>query len=345
MDSIWLFAVISCSLLIVPGGCEDSDQTHPLYQSLPQNPDDFKDLFDQWRLEYGRIYADEVEYQKRLRTFMDNVLYIDSFNREQHSYQLEANQFADQTFDEFKSAYLIQDPQHCSATKISSHQMGNQPLPESVDWREKGVITPVKNQGECGSCWTFSTTGCLESHHAIKTQQLISLSEQQLVDCAGAFNNHGCHGGLPSQAFEYIRYAGGLESEKDYPYRGHDELCRFNKSLVAATVSSQVNITEKDEDMIVNAVANNGPVSICYDVVADFQFYKKGVYKSTRCKDGSENVNHAVLAVGYDQTSDGEKYWIVKNSWGVKWGMEGYFWIQRGANMCGLADCASYPIV
>lgn len=340
-----MFAVISCSLLTAPGGCEGSDQTQPSFLSKLPNSNDVKDMFDQWRLEYDRTYSDDSEYQERLKIFTENVLYIDQFNSQQHSYQLEVNQFADQTFDEFKSTYLIQDPQHCSATKVSDHQMSNQALPTSVDWRKKGVVTPVKNQGECGSCWTFSTTGCLESHHAIKTSQLVTLSEQQLVDCAGNFNNHGCDGGLPSQAFEYIHYAGGLESEKDYPYRAHDEQCKFNKSLVAATVASQVNITEKDEDMIVDAVANVGPVSICYDVAMDFRFYKKGVYKSKICKNGNEDVNHAVLAVGYDQTSDGELYWIVKNSWGADWGMDGYFWIERGVNMCGLADCASYPVV
>jgi len=218
-------------------------------------------------------------------------------------------------------------------------------LPDSIDWRQRGVITPVKNQGECGSCWTFSTTGCLESHHALKTGNLISLSEQQLVDCAQAFNNHGCEGGLPSQAFEYIRYNGGLESEADYRYVAHNERCRFNASKVAATVSDVFNISQGDENGIYEAVGSTGPVSICYDVTAGFQLYKKGVYSSLLCHDDAKHVNHAVLAVGYNTTESNEPYWIVKNSWGEEWGMEGYFWIERGKNMCGLAECASYPIV
>ncbi|XP_065912646.1 pro-cathepsin H-like isoform X2 [Dysidea avara] len=294
MKYVWLFSLLSCSLLAIPGDCEEGQPFLPFYPYIPHNQDDFKVLFDEWMLEYDRTYDSDVEYEKRLKIFMDNALYIDWINNQQNSYELEANQFADMTFDEFKSIYLM-DPQHCSATKVGSHQITGQPVPEAVDWREKGVVTPVKNQGQCGSCWTFSTTGSVESHHAIKTSNLISLSEQQLIDCAGAFNNHGCRGGLPSQAFEYIHYNGGLESEKDYPYRAHDETCSFKTDKVAATVSSQVNITEKDEDMILDAVANVGPVSICYDVSSDFRFYKKGVYSSKRCKDGSQNVNHAAL--------------------------------------------------
>lgn len=252
------------------------------------------------------------------------------------------NKFADLTFDEFTDLYLSA-PQDCSATR--SPRSVSQSIPSAIDWRDKGVVTPVKNQGQCGSCWTFSTTGCLESHHAIKTGKLISLSEQQLVDCAGAFNNHGCDGGLPSQAFEYIKYNKGIELEDDYPYTASDGKCKFNTSKVVATVNDVINITQYDEDGLQNAVGSFGPVSIAFDVDAGFQMYHGGVYSSLLCSDKPSHVNHAVLAVGYNQTENGEPYWIVKNSWGADWGLKGYFWIKRGKNMCGLADCASYPIV
>lgn len=294
---------------------------------------------------YNVFYTSDEEYEHRLAIFAENLAKVNHVNSQGLSYELELNRFADLTFYEFKQLYLIEDPQNCSATTGGNYHNSGKKLPSAIDWRDKGVVTPVKNQGSCGSCWTFSTTGCVEAHHAIVNSQLISLSEQQLVDCAQAFNNHGCEGGLPSQAFEYIYYNGGIESEKDYPYTGKDGSCHFNKSKVAATVSGVVNISKGAEGDIVDAVGTVGPVSIAFDVTAHFQLYKKGVYTGLFCHQTASHVNHAVLAVGYNTTESGQPYWIVKNSWGSEWGMDGYFWIERGKNTCGLAECASYPRV
>lgn len=315
--------------------------------ALATGQDYYQDQFDSWRLEYGREYGSVGEYQQRLTVFTTNLKYIEQINSRKLSYTLGVNKLADLTFEEFSERYLTA-PQDCSATTPSD--LRTLPLvaadpPAAIDWREMGAITPVKNQGQCGSCWTFSTTGCLEAHHFLKTKTLVSLSEQQLVDCAGAFNNNGCEGGLPSQAFEYIRYSGGLEAERDYPYLAHNQKCHFNGSLIAATVSNVFNFTQGDEDNMYKAVGTIGPVSIAYDVSGDFRFYKQGVYSSIMCRKDPQHVNHAVLAVGYNTTEKGEPYWIVKNSWGEDFGIKGYFWIVRGKNMCGLADCASYPIV
>ncbi|NWT76142.1 CATH protein, partial [Prunella himalayana] len=242
--------------------------------------------------------------------------------------------------------------------------------PDSIDWRKKGnFVTPVKNQGACGSCWTFSTTGCLESAIAIATGKLLSLAEQQLVDCAQAFNNHGCSGGLPSQAFEYILYNRGLMGEDSYPYRAkvpstappcwwsrpgtashssslspQNGTCKFQPEKAIAFVKDVINITQYDEDGMVEAVGKHNPVSFAFEVTSDFMLYRKGVYSNPRCQHTPDKVNHAVLAVGYGQQEDGTAYWIVKNSWGSLWGMQGYFLIERGKNMCGLAACASYPV-
>uniref|UniRef100_A0A8C7DNT2 Cathepsin H n=1 Tax=Oncorhynchus kisutch TaxID=8019 RepID=A0A8C7DNT2_ONCKI len=253
------------------------------------------------------------------------------------------NQFSDMFFSEFRKTFLLTEPQNCSATK-GSHISSHGPYPGSVDWREKGnYVSPVKYQGHCGSCWTFSTTGCLESVTAIATGKLPLLSEQQLVDCAQDFNNHGCMGGLPSQAFEYVKYNNGLMTEDDYPYTGHDGSCNFKPELAAAFVKDVVNITSYDEKGMVDAVARLNPVSFGYEVTDDFLHYKDGVYSSTTCKNTTDNVNHAVLAVGYGEKNS-TPYWIVKNSWGTNWGMDGYFLIERGRNMCGLAACSSYPL-
>jgi cathepsin H len=305
---------------------------------------DCRNEFERWQAKYSKGYATRDDYYSHFMSFCANHRFITEYNHQHpQSVKLELNQFADLSFNDFSRLYLT-DPQKCSAT-IGNHRHSGRSLPKSIDWRNNGVITPVKNQEECGSCWTFSTTGCLEAHHAIATHQLISLSEQQLVDCAGNFNNNGCGGGLPSQAFEYIMYNGGIERESDYPYKGRDGKCRYNSSMVAATVKDVVNITQGSEDEMMDAVANHGPVSIAFDVNFLFQFYSHGIYKGWLCNKGEKHVNHAVLVVGYNVTRSGEEYWIVKNSWGSDWGMDGYFWIEKGTNACGLADCVSYPIV
>nr|XP_013801182.1 PREDICTED: pro-cathepsin H [Apteryx mantelli mantelli] len=248
------------------------------------------------------------EYYHRLQIFVDNKRQIDKHNAGNHTFEMGLNQFSDMTFAEFKKMYLWSEP-----------------------------------QGPCGSCWTFSTTGCLESTIAIATGKLLSLAEQQLVDCAQAFNNHGCSGGLPSQAFEYILYNRGLMGEDTYPYRAKNGTCKFQPDKAIAFVKDVVNITEYDEAGMVEAVGKHNPVSFAFEVTGDFMHYRKGVYSNARCEHTPDKVNHAVLAVGYGE-ENGTPYWIVKNSWGPLWGMDGYFLIERGKNMCGLAACASYPI-
>uniref|UniRef100_A0AAY4BU01 Uncharacterized protein n=1 Tax=Denticeps clupeoides TaxID=299321 RepID=A0AAY4BU01_9TELE len=237
--------------------------------------------FKSWMSQHDKEYGFE-DYFQRLQIFTENKKRIDRHNAGKHSFRMGLNQFSDMTFAEFKKHYLLTEPQNCSATK-GSHVTSNGPYPPSIDWRTKGnYVTPVKNQGACGSCWTFSTTGCLESVTAIATGKLLLLSEQQLVDCY-------------------------------------------------------------DEMGMVDAVANHNPVSLAYEVTSDFMHYQDGVYTSTQCHNTTDMVNHAVLAVGYGE-ENGTPYWIVKNSWGGGWGMKGYFYIERGKNMCGLAACSSYPL-
>ncbi|XP_040896912.1 pro-cathepsin H-like isoform X2 [Toxotes jaculatrix] len=298
--------------------------------------------FKQW-MSQNKVY-DAEEYDHRLQIFAQNKRIIDHHNAGNHSFTMGLNQFSDMTFEEFRKFFLLTEPQNCSVTK-GSHVTRTGPYPEFVDWRTKGnFVTPVKNQGRCGSCWTFSTTGCLESVNAIATGKLISLSEQQLIDCAKHFNNYGCLGGLPSQALEYIKYNKGLMTEEDYPYKGYDGTCHFEPKLAAVFVRDVVNITSYDEKAMVDAVARLNPVSFSFDVTSEFMHYKEGVYTSTHCKNTADRVNHAVLAVGYGAEEDGTPYWIAKNSWGTAWGKDGYFLIERGKNMCGLAACSSYPL-
>ncbi|XP_074489068.1 pro-cathepsin H [Sebastes fasciatus] len=299
--------------------------------------------FKSWMTQHNRVYSVQ-EYDERLQIFSENKRRIDRHNEGNHTFTMRLNQFSDMTFSEFRKSFLWSEPQNCSATK-GNHLSSDGPYPDSIDWRKKGnYVTDVKNQGPCGSCWTFSTTGCLESVTAIATGKLVPLSEQQLVDCANDFNNHGCNGGLPSQAFEYIMYNKGLMTEKDYPYTAFGAVCVYKPELAAAFVKEVVNITAYDEMGMVDAVATRNPVSLAFEVTSDFMHYFQGVYTSTECHQTTDKVNHAVLAVGYGQ-ENGTPYWIVKNSWGSSWGTGGYFFIERGKNMCGLAACSSFPVV
>jgi len=302
----------------------------------------FADPFVDFMQQFNKVYPAE-ELAMRHAIFHDNLRVIEETNAQNLSYTLGVNEFTDLSWDEFKVRLMA--PQHCSATEGSYKPKGVSNDP-SVDWRTKGVVTPVKNQGGCGSCWAFGTTGAVESAWAISTTTLVSLSEQQLVDCAGAFGNMGCRGGLPSQAFEYIKSVGGINRGADYPYTGRDGRCNAKPTLFTAKVTGENNITEGAENDLFDAVTNGGPVAVAFQVVSDFQSYRSGVYDSTRCKKGPMDVNHAVLAVGYGTDASSSKpYWIVKNSWGTGFGMQGYFYMVRNKNMCGVATCASIPLV
>lgn len=299
--------------------------------------------FAEFALSYEKKYGSISEIVQRYNVFVQNVDLIESTNSMNLPYTLAINEFADLTWEEFRGQYLGAS-QNCSATK-STHKLTDVQLPKTKDWRETGIVSPVKNQAHCGSCWTFSTTGALEAAYTQATGKSVSLSEQQLVDCAGAFNNFGCNGGLPSQAFEYIKYNGGLDTEEAYPYTAKDGVCKYDVNNVGAKVADSVNITAGAEDELKQAVGLVRPVSVAFQVIQDFRFYKGGVYTSNHCGQGPMDVNHAVLAVGYGTTEEGTPYWIIKNSWGATWGVDGYFKMELGKNMCGVSTCASYPIV
>nr|XP_025044979.1 pro-cathepsin H [Pelodiscus sinensis] len=274
-------------------------------------PEEFH--FKSWMLQHNRKYSLE-EYYQRLQIFVTNKRRIDRHNAGNHTFEMGLNQFSDMTFPEFRKKFLWSEPQNCSATK-GNFLASSGPCPSSIDWRKKGnYVTPVKNQ-----------------------------AEQQLVDCAQDFNNHGCSGALPSRPGQYILYNHGLQGEETYPYQAQNGTCKFQRDKAIAFVKDVINITQYDEAGLVEAVGKHNPVSFAFEVTDDFLSYRKGVYSNPKCDHTPDKVNHAVLAVGYGE-ENGTPYWIVKNSWGPSWGVDGYFYIERGKNMCGLAACASYPV-
>lgn len=211
-------------------------------------------------------------------------------------------------------------------------------LPAAVDWVSKGAVTAVKDQGQCGSCWSFSATGALEGANFIKSGSLVSLSEQQLVDCDKV--SAGCGGGLMDNAFKYVQVH-GLAAEADYAYKAVAGTCSpTGVALAPAQVRGLVDLPVGDEAALANAVAAQ-PVSVA--IQADqlsFQFYKSGVLTG-EC---GHQLDHGVLLVGYG-VDGGVPYWKIKNSWGAKWGEGGYIRIQKGVGKCGVADAASFPLL
>jgi len=303
-----------------------------------------------WKLFHAKNYSSPVEDKFRLKIFMENKAKIARHNAEAHqgakSYFLKMNSFGDLLHHEFigvMNGYNYEQKKQLN-DGLTQIPPAHVELPGEVDWRAHGAVTDVKNQGQCGSCWAFSTTGALEGQHFRKTGRLVSLSEQNLVDCSTKFGNNGCNGGLMDNAFRYIKANGGIDTEQSYPYDGEDEQCHYNPRNVGATDKGFVDITPGDEDALKAAVATVGPVSVAIDAShPTFQFYNHGIYNEKDCD--PQNLDHGVLVVGYGTTDEGD-YWLVKNSWSEKWGDDGYIRMSRNKdNQCGIASCASYPVV
>ncbi|QCD87533.1 cathepsin L [Vigna unguiculata] len=285
---------------------------------------------EEWMSRYGIVYKDPQEREKRFRIFKQNVKYIEASNNAANKpYQLGTNQFADLTNEEFVARRNRFKGHMCSSIiRSTTFKYENvTAVPTTVDWRQKGAVTPVKNQGQCGCCWAFSAVAATEGIHALTTGKLISLSEQELVDCDTKGVDQGCEGGLMDDAFKFIIKNHGLNTEANYPYKGVDGKCNAKAEAIdAATITGYEDVPVNNEDALEKAVANQ-PVSVAIDASgSDFQLYKSGVFTGS-C--GTE-LDHGVTAVGYGVSDDGRKYWLVKNSWGTEWGEEGYIRMQRG---------------
>ncbi|CAH8675539.1 unnamed protein product [Schistosoma rodhaini] len=316
------------------------------------------DIIAAWKffkVQFKRAYNGIHEETRRFFIFSANFAKMmehnHAFQEGKVTYKMGVNEFTDKTDYELKKlrGYKVTSGaiRHKGSMYIRSQHTK---LPSKVDWRKEGAVTDVKNQGQCGSCWAFSTTGAIEGQHYRKTNRLVNLSEQQLVDCSKSYGNNGCSGGLMNSAFEYVRDNEGIDSEISYPYISGDgtenNRCLFNASNILAQVTGYVTIHEGDERALMDAVATKGPVSVAINAgLPSFSMYKSGIYSDTDCEGTLDALDHGVLVVGYGE-ENGRSYWLIKNSWGEEWGEKGYIKISKGShNMCGVASAASYPLV
>ncbi|XP_072470527.1 LOW QUALITY PROTEIN: procathepsin L-like [Notamacropus eugenii] len=305
----------------------------------------------QWKSQHRRTYGANEDNWRRA-TWEKNLRMIEMHNLEysagKHGFQMEMNKFGDMTNEEFRQ--IMNGFRNDRFQTKAKGNLFREPffvkISKSVDWKEKGYVTPVKNQGQCGSCWAFSATDSLEGQWFRKTHKLVSLSEQNLVDCSKDDDNEGCNGGFMDNAFQYVKKNKGIDTEESYLYEARDGSCTYQPECSSANVTGFVGIPSGQENALKKAVATMGPVSVAVDAGhTSFQFYRSGVYYEPECN--SQQLDHGVPVVGYGVVGqNGKKYWIVKNSWGEEWGDKGYVLMSRDqSNHCGIATTASYPEV
>ncbi|KAL2333505.1 hypothetical protein Fmac_014718 [Flemingia macrophylla] len=308
-------------------------------------------MYEEWLLKHQKVYNAFGEKDTRFHVFKDNLRFIQHHNAQNHTYKLGLNKFADITNDEYRAMYFATNthakrrlvkPKTTTAHRYTYNAGDRFPL--HVDWRLKGAVAPIKDQGSCGSCWAFSTIATVEAINKIVTGKFVSLSEQELVDCDRAYNQ-GCNGGLMDYAFRFIINNGGIDTDKDYPYRGVDGICDpTKKNAKVVQIDGFEDVPSYNENALKKAVAHQ-PVSVAIEASGrELQLYQSGVFTG-RCGTG---LDHGVVVVGYG-SEHGQDYWLVRNSWGTGWGEDGYFKLQRNVRdtstgKCGIAVEASYPV-
>ncbi|PIA34030.1 hypothetical protein AQUCO_03900140v1 [Aquilegia coerulea] len=351
----FLFASLTSICLCIPSDDE--------FSILNQNQETFiteeqvVELFQQWKEKHNKVYNNEEENKKRFENFRASLRFVTEKNLEKRlgssksSHVVGLNKFADMSNEEFKEKYMSKIRKTRYNNKIIELKESGKvststcDAPATLDWREKGVVTAIKDQGQCGACWAFSATGAIEGINAIVTGKLVSLSEQELVECDT--NDSGCNGGLMDTAFAWIKSNGGLNTESGYPYTGYEGTCKnAKKQEKVVSINGYEDISPQESALICAVVKQ--PISVAIVGSSyDFQLYSGGVFAGD-CSSDPNDVDHAVLVVGYGSKGD-EQYWIAKNQWGTGWGMGGYMYIKKNTSLqygvCAMYSLASYPTI
>jgi cathepsin L len=305
---------------------------------------EYEGAFTQWMGEFEKSYAPE-EFFYRYNVFKTNMDYVAETNAKNLSYTVELNRFADLSTGEYSAIYLgYKGDLRRSSEKLTMPlvDLPNAYPNGALDWTTKNAVTAVKDQGQCGSCWAFSTTGSVEGAVAIAHGALNSLSEQELMDCSWSYGNMACNGGLMDNAFKYVMSA-GLCTEKAYPYTAtSSKTCKASSCTMSSftKISNYKDVAHNENSL--GAAVDIGPVSVAIEAdQTAFQLYKGGVFNAA-C---GQNLDHGVLVVGYGtDASSGLDFWKVKNSWGTSWGEAGYIRMVRNKDECGIANEPSYPV-
>jgi len=295
---------------------------------------------------YNKVYTSKDEYNRRLAIFTANLKHINHMNAKSAGKTTFAvNKFSDMTKAEFKDAILMSKmptaipvengPYHNETLKVS--------IPSSFNWvNTPGVVTPIYNQGQCGSCWASSATENIESQWALGGHALTSLSMQQIVSCDTT--DYGCSGGWPYHAYAYVAGAGGQDSYASYPYTAENTPCDFSKSAIIATLNpsnSWTYVTQtQDEGEMATYLVAHGPLSVCVDA-SEWSSYSSGVFLASDC---TTSIDHCVEAIGYN-TAANPPYWIIRNSWGTDWGQSGFMYLQYGADACAVAQVVTNSLI
>lgn len=330
------FATILGALLAVTLMASFVMDTYKQHEFTPEEVNSFI----AYNNKFGKTYKCPAEKIYRMAVFIKNLREIKKENEQNSTYRMGLNKFSTMTPEEFKIKFLGRRGPVVPDSERVSANFGDEPA--SIDWREKGAVTPVKNQGQCGSCWAFSSTGALEAAYFTKNNELLSFSESQLADCSWLYGNQGCNGGLQQNAFKYYKHK-GAQLESDYPYKPKDEFCQYSKHPVKAHPTGYKTLKKGQEHLKAGVAERVLAVSV---YAQPWQHYKEGIYSNhIQCPSAERLLDHAVLAVGYG-SENGTDYWIIKNSWSADWGEKGYIRLIRtdsGNGICGVALEPLYP--
>jgi len=332
-----------------PGpGFDHTYTMNPMREFVNHHHNHVKEAFEIFEVKHGKRYRDTEDRWNRRDIFSQNMRFIHSKNRQHLSYSLAPNHLTDMTESEMAmlrgklqtTGYNGGAPFEYTSEELAS-------TPDALDWRLYGAVTPVKDQASCGSCWSFGTVGTLEGAHFLQTGDLVRFSQQSLMDCSWGFGNNACDGGEDWRVYKFLLAHQGIPTEDSYgPYLGNDAECRINDTNIEIgfQIKGYVNVTSGSNEATQVAIAKHGPLSVSIDAGhRSLSFYSSGVYFEPECNNTPEGLDHSVLAVGYGQIN-GQRYWLIKNSWSTYWGNDGYVLMSQKDNNCGVATMPTFVI-